>query len=61
PVPQHLLGIMEEKVFEKQKAIRHYRAAYSLDPTYGPAIWNLERLGTGDVTKDYAYTEKDCR
>ena len=47
--------------FDKEKAIRHYRASYSLDPTYAPAIWNLERLGTGDVCKKCAYTEKDCK
>lgn len=60
PVPQNLLGILEEKRFEKDKAIRHYRASYSLDPTYIPAIWNLERLGTGDVNKKCAFSEKDC-
>ena len=61
PIVQNLLGILEEKRFEKEKAIRHYRASYSLDPTYAPALWNLERLGTGDVCKKCAYTEKDCK
>lgn len=61
PVPQNLLGLLEEKRFEKEKAIRHYRASYSLDPTYAPAIWNLQRIGTGDVSKKCAYTKKDCR
>ena len=61
PIPQHLLGLLEERRFDKEKAIRHYRASYSLDPTYAPAIWNLERLGTGDVCKKCAYTEKDCK
>ena len=61
PIPQNLLGILEERRFEKEKAIRHYRASYSLDPTYTPALWNLHRLGTSDVTKKCAYTEKDCK
>ena len=39
PIPQNLLGILEERRFEKEKAIRHYRASYSLDPTYTPALW----------------------
>ena len=61
PIPQNLLGILEERRSEKEKAIRHYRASYSLDPTYTPALWNLQRLGTSDVTKKCAYTEKDCK
>ena len=48
PIPQNLMGIVEERRFEKDKAIRHYRASYSLDPTYAPALWNLQRLGTDD-------------
>ena len=61
PIPQNLLGILEEKRFQNEKAIRHYRASYSLDPTYEPAIYNLQRLGTGDKSKKCAYERRDCK
>ena len=61
PIPHNLLGIVYEKQYEKDKALKHYRASYCLDPTYLPARRNMERLGTGDVSIAFAYTEKDCR
>ena len=27
PIPQNLLGLLEERRFDKEKAIRHYRAS----------------------------------
>ena len=42
--PHNLLGIYYELRGNGDKARRHYRAAYSLDPTYRPACRNLEQI-----------------
>jgi Flp pilus assembly protein TadD len=44
PQPQNLLGLWYEITGNTDLARRHYRAAYSLDPTYKPACVNLERV-----------------
>jgi len=44
PQPHNLLGIWYELNLDEEKARRHYRAAYSLDPTYTPPCKNLERI-----------------
>ena len=44
PHPHNLLGIYYELNGDTNKARRHYRAAYSLDPTYKPACKNLEQI-----------------
>jgi tetratricopeptide (TPR) repeat protein len=41
---QNLLGVIAEKSYDLELADKHYRAAYSLDPTYKPADKNLERI-----------------
>jgi tetratricopeptide (TPR) repeat protein len=46
PQPQNLLGLWYELSGNADKARRHFRAAYSLDPTYKPACINLERVCT---------------
>ncbi len=48
PVVHNLYGIFEELLMEANLACKHYRAAYALDPTYKPAIRNLERIVTFD-------------
>jgi len=44
PIVHNLYGILEELLKEDNLAHKHYRAAYALDPTYKPAIRNLERI-----------------
>lgn len=44
PEPHNLLGIYNEFSGNEDLARKHYRASYALDPTYGPASRNLERL-----------------
>jgi len=46
PQPHNLLGIMYELKGNGSKARCHYRAAYSLDPTFEPACRNLEQICT---------------
>jgi hypothetical protein len=55
PEPHNLLGIWYELQSDGEKARRHYRAAYSLDPTYKPPCKNLERISAlFDHSKPYA-------
>lgn len=46
PQPHNLLGIWFELKGNKDKARKHYRAAYALDPTFKPACKNLEQICT---------------
>jgi Flp pilus assembly protein TadD len=46
PQPHNLLGIWFELNEDGDKARKHYRAAYALDPTFRPACKNLERICT---------------
>lgn len=46
PQPHNLLGIWFELTGDGDKARKHYRAAYALDPTFKPACRNLERICT---------------
>ncbi|MEL7566347.1 MAG: hypothetical protein AAGU27_15895 [Dehalobacterium sp.] len=46
PQPHNLLGIWFELNNNEDKARKHYRAAYALDPTFKPACKNLERICT---------------
>lgn len=49
PAVQNLLGIIAELKNDLPLASKHFRAAYALDPTYQPALDNLERV------TDYSY------
>ena len=56
PQPHNLLGILYELIGNGDNARRHYRAAYSLDPTFTPACKNLEQLCTiSDKSKPRIY------
>lgn len=46
PQPHNLMGILFEKEGDHSAAMKHFRAAYSLDPGYGPAQENLNTYGT---------------
>lgn len=46
PQPHNLLGIWLELKGNGDKARKHYRAAYSLDPSFKPACKNLEQSCT---------------
>lgn len=57
PEPFNLLGVIYELKSRHPEAMKMYRAALALDPTYKPAAENLERAGemssvdTGDLDK----------
>lgn len=44
-LPHNLMGILLEKQGRHEDAMRHFRAAYALDPEYEPAERNIENLG----------------
>lgn len=58
PEPHNLMGILCEITGDDDRARKHYRAAYALDPTYKPACRNLERLVMfewGSQRRDYDF------
>ena len=60
PEPHNLLGIVLEKTGEHMKAMNHFRAAWALDPTYEPAITNLNTFGNMMSFGVLAYDLSDC-
>ena len=44
-IPHNLMGILMEKESNHILAMKHFRAAYALDPTYVPARYNMEQYG----------------
>lgn len=59
-IPHNLMGILMEEKQDHILAMKHFRAAYALDPTYIPARYNMELYGTMYATGKCAYTEEDC-
>lgn len=59
PEPHNLLGIILEKTGDHVKAMKHFLAAWALDPTYRPANHNLNTLGTFASQGYLAYEEAD--
>lgn len=59
PQPHNLLGILLEKTGDHPTAMKHFRAAWALDPTYQPANHNLQTYGTFYSGGRCAYDESD--
>ncbi|HHU78393.1 MAG TPA: hypothetical protein GXZ29_05875 [Clostridiales bacterium] len=60
PQPHNLIGILLEKKGDHVAAMKHFRAAWALDPTYIPARCNLERFGSLYPNEKCAFDESDC-
>lgn len=60
PEPNNLLGILLEKQGNHVLAMKHFRAAWALDPAYRPARQNLERFGSFFPRETVAFDESDC-
>lgn len=58
-VPHNLLGIWEERRNNHVSAMKHFRAAWALEPTLLCARWNLDVYGGGSLTVPCAYVEED--
>ena len=61
PIPHNLYGIILDKLGQHLKALRHYRAANALDPTYKPAVLNLNIKPSLFSEPTYVYTENECK
>ena len=46
-IPHNLMGILMEKESNHVLAMKHFRAAYALAPTYVPARYNMEQANAG--------------
>lgn len=58
--PHNLLGLMLEKAGRHQDAMRHFRAAWALDPAYPPARYNLDHFGVLIPDGPGAFDREDC-
>ena len=60
PEPHNFFGILLERKGDKVLAMKHFRAAWSLDPAYLPARYNMERYSEFLSDSQYAFDENDC-
>lgn len=60
PQPHNLMGILLEKQGEYSAAMKHFRAAWALDPAYLPCRVNLDRYGSFFSHASAAFDEDDC-
>lgn len=60
PEPHNLYGIILEKQRDTVGAMKHFRAAWALDPSYAPARQNMDRFGSFESDMKPAYSEDDC-
>lgn len=58
--PQNLYGLLLEAKRDHVGAMKHFRAACALDPSYLPSRVNMEYFGTFDARGAIAYNEDDC-
>lgn len=59
--PHNLMGILLENEGDHLLAMKHFRAAWALDPTFLPVKYNLNQYADlcSGIRKD-AYIEEDC-
>ncbi len=60
PEPHNLMGILLEKTGNHPMAMKHFRAACDLDPTYRPASQNINNYGTFYSSGRCAFDDTDC-
>ena len=60
PEPNNLWGILLEKLGDHILAMKHFRAAWALDPAYRPARQNLDLYGSFYPVGHVAFDESDC-
>ena len=60
PEPHNLMGVVLEIQNDHAAAMKHFRAAWSLDPGYVPARHNLTNCASLYARDVYAYDESDC-
>ena len=60
-IPHNLMGILLASHHELLAAMKHFRAAAALDPTYIPARCNLELCASFTDQGNFAYSPGDCQ
>lgn len=60
PHPHNWIGVILEMKGNHIQAMKHFRAAWSLDPTYLPARFNLSRYSDFHPTGVIALCDEDC-
>lgn len=58
-VPHNLMGILEEYRRNHIGAMKHFRAAWALEPTLLSARWNLDVFGTDSRRMKCAFLDED--
>ena len=59
PQPHNLMGVIFEMQGNHTDALKHFRAAWALDPTYLPARKNLNRFASFYSNQSYVFDEND--
>lgn len=62
-MPHNLMGILLEHESNHLLAMKHFRAAWALDPAFRPARFNMEKYGACFGSERYkpdAYDDSDC-
>jgi len=60
PEPHNLMGVLQEKLGNHLLAMKHFRAAWALDPTYRPVRQNLDSFASFTSSQPIAFDESDC-
>ena len=60
PQPHNLMGVLFEMRDNHVAAMKHFRAAWALDPTYIPARHNLNLFASFNKIGTCAFDESDC-
>lgn len=60
-IPHNLMGLVLEYQGNHIQAMKHFRAAYALDPTYVPSSWNLEYYGSFCKHNHCAFSILECK
>ena len=61
PEPNNLLGVLLEKQGDHLLAMKHFRAAWALDPSYRPVRQNLDHYASFYSREAAAFDESDCK
>lgn len=58
-VPHNLMGLLYEKKNDHIKAMKHFKAAWALEPSYKPALQNLDNFADMFSNKIFIFGEEE--
>ncbi len=58
--PHNLFGLVLERKGDHWTAMKHFRAAWALDPNYTPARQNMDRFASFCPKGQWAFDDSDC-